>query len=85
MATITELIDIITGNVTQNGSSDRITAAELRAVLNMIATELLSRGIKKVADTTALQAVSGADFKNIIVSDNEIGRASCRERVSSPV
>lgn len=72
MSTITDINNLITANVTQNGSSDRITAAELRAVLSMLSAEQLSRGIKSVADTTALSAVSGADFRNVAVKDSAL-------------
>ena len=37
-----------------------------------LADELLDRGFTQVADTTALQALSGTNYKNVVVKDNGI-------------
>lgn len=70
--TIQQIISLITTNLTQQGSGDRIDSSELRAVINAITGELATRGIKIVPDTTALSALSGSDYTNAVVQNNGI-------------
>lgn len=69
--TITQLQEAIDTNLTASGA-DKITAAELRTVMGNIKDELLARGITIVADTTALAALSGANYKAAIVESNGV-------------
>lgn len=49
-----------------------ITRANVADLFDALADEILARGIKGVADTTALSALTGTDNKNAIVADNGI-------------
>lgn len=68
MATIATLLSNNATNITSQTTAGSITptidGGERAALIN----ELLARGVKSVADTTALSAVSGADFRNVAVT-----------------
>jgi hypothetical protein len=63
MATLQSLHDLVTANETQQGSSDRITGSEVRAVDNAIIDELSLRGAVKVPE--------GADLATILLSESK--------------
>lgn len=51
------------------GGADRVNwTTELKPILDNVVGELLLRGVKSVANTDALSAVSGSDFKLVIVT-----------------
>jgi len=68
MATIASLLNDNASNITNQTADDAISPAILGAENVKVINELLARGIKSVADTTALSAVSGADFRNVAVT-----------------
>lgn len=57
MGTIANLRSSVTSNITQNGTSDRIEAAEVRATLTSLIDELRDRGVKTVTDTASLATI----------------------------
>jgi len=72
MATIATLLSENNTNITSKTTADSITPAIDGAERAKVLDEIKVRGIKSVVDTTALSAVSGADFRNIIVTDNGV-------------
>ena len=72
MATIASLLSDNTTNIAAKTEAGSITPTIDGAERVKLINELLDRGITVVADTTALQAVSGANFKQAIVENNAV-------------
>lgn len=70
--TITDLKNSHDSVIRQKTLPSSITTDNQADLLDSLADELLSRGVKQVANTTALSALSGADHRNVIVENNGI-------------
>lgn len=74
MATLSSL-KTLTANAKAT-SGDKVTYLELKAILDATHDELLIRGIKKVANTTALATLSRTDAETVVVENLGIFKGS---------
>lgn len=70
--TITDLKNSHDSVIRQKTLPSSITTDNQADLLDSLADELLSRGVKQVVNTTALSSLSGADHRNVIVENNGI-------------
>ena len=70
--TITELKNSYDSVIRQKTLPKSISTDNQADLLDSLADELLSRGVKQVANTTALSALTGSDHRNVIVENNGI-------------